>query len=82
MVTKQLDSRARDFKTIPISYLIQTANQFECDIYVTSDKHTANAKRYDEMKMLRMGGFLTFIFKGSDEAEAENRIQRILWQDN
>ena len=82
MVTKRLDSRAKDFKTIPISYLIQTANQFECDIYVTSEMQTANVKHYDEMKNLRMCGFLTFIFKGSDETEAEDRIQRILWQGN
>ena len=63
------------------SYLIQTANQFDCDIYVTSDKTTANVKRYDEVKNFRMTGFLTFYFKGSDESEAEDRIQSILWED-
>ena len=36
----------------------------------------------EEMKNLKMGGFLTFYFKGSDETEAEDRIQRILLQDN
>ena len=29
-----------------------------------------------------MSGFLTFYFKGSDELEAEDRIHRILWEDN
>ena len=54
MLTKQVDSRERVFRPIPISYLIQTANQFDCDIFVTSDKHTANVKQYDEVKNLRM----------------------------
>lgn len=81
MLTRQVDSNGRVFRPIPISYLIQTANQFDCDIYVTSDKTTANVKRYDEVKNLRMTGFLTFCFKGSDEMEAEDRIQSILWED-
>lgn len=63
MLTKQVDSRERVFRPIPISYLIQTANQFDCDIFVTSDKYTANVKQYDEVKNLRMTGFLTFYFK-------------------
>ena len=82
MLTKQVDSRERVFRPIPISYLIQTANQFACDIYVSNEKDRANLKQYDEMKNLKMGGFLTFYFKGSDETEAEDRIHRILWQDN
>ena len=82
MLTRQVDSKEKVFKAIPISYLIQTANQFDCDIYVTSDKTTANVKRYDEVKNFRMTGFLTFYFKGSDETEAEDRIQKILWEDN
>ena len=77
MLTRQVDSKERIFRPIPISYLIQTANQFDCDIYVTSDKTTANVKRYDEVKNLRMTGFLTFYFKGSDEGEAGDRIERI-----
>ena len=72
MLTRQVDSKERIFRPIPISYLIQTANQFDCDIYV---------KRYDEVKNFRMTGFLTFYFKGSDELEAEDRIQSILWED-
>ena len=81
MLTRQVDSKERIFRPIPISYLIQTANQFDCDIYVTSDKSTANIKRYDEVKNFRMTGFLTFYFKGSDELEAEDRIQSIIWED-
>ena len=82
MLTRRIDSREKTLNPIPISYLIQTANQFDCDIFVTSDKYTANVKQYDEVKNLRMTGFLTFYFKGSDETEAEDRIHRILWQDN
>lgn len=81
MVTRRLDIRKRALNPIPISYLIQTANQFDCDIFVTSEQKTANVKRYDEMKGIRIYGLLTFCFKGTDEAEAENRIHTILWQD-
>lgn len=78
MLTRRIDSRERAFNTIPISYLVQTANQFYCDIFVTSDRVTANVKHYDEIQSLRLGGFLTFYFKGSDESEARERILRIL----
>lgn len=81
MLATQVDSREKVFRTIPISYLIQTANQFDCDIYVSGDQTTANIKRYDEVKNFRMSGFLTFYFKGRDELEAEDRIQSILWED-
>lgn len=38
----------------------------------------SNAKNYDEIKKLRMcGAPLTFYFKGSDEGEAGDRIERI-----
>ena len=82
MLTRRIDSREKTLNPITISYLIQTANQFACDIYVSNEKDRANLKQYDEMKNLKMGGFLTFYFKGSDETEAEDRIHRILWQDN
>ena len=81
MLTRCLDVKKRVFHPIPISYLIQTANQFDCDIFVTCDKGRANVKQYDEMKNVNMGGFLTFYFKGSDETEAEDRIHTILWTD-
>ena len=65
MVTRRMDIRKGGFNPIPISYLIQTANQFDCDIFVTNESTTANMKHYDE---------------GSDENAAENRIHTILWQ--
>ena len=34
MVTRRMDIRKGGFNPIPISYLIQTANQFDCDIFV------------------------------------------------
>ena len=81
MVTRRMVIRKGGCNPIPISYLIQTANQFDCDIFVTNDNTTANLKRYDEMKRLNMWGFLTFCFKGSDENAAESRIHTILWKD-
>ena len=78
MLMRQVDLRDMAPRPIPISYLIQTTNQFHCDIYVTSDAETVNAKNYDEIKKLRMcGAPLTFYFKGSDEGEAGDRIERI-----
>ena len=56
MLMRQVDLRDMAPRPIPISYLIQTANQFHCDIYVTSDAETVNAKNYDETKKLRMCG--------------------------
>lgn len=65
-------------RPMPISYLIQTANQFHCDIYVMNNAGSANVKNYDEIKKFRMcGGPLTFYFKGSDEGAAGDRIQSI-----
>lgn len=81
MLTKQVDSRETSFRPIPISYLIQTANLFACDIYVSSNKTRANVKSYNGIKNFRLTGFLTFYFKGSDEMEAEDRIERILLVD-
>ena len=56
MVTRRMDIRKGGFNPIPISYLIQTANQFDCDIFVTNESTTANMKHYDEMKRLNMCG--------------------------
>lgn len=80
MLTRQVDSREKGLRPIPISYLIQTANQFDCEIYVTSEMTTANVKSYDDVKRLSLNGYLTFYFKGSDESEAKDRIQSILWE--
>ena len=63
MVTRSLDVRKKALNPIPISYLIQTANRFDCDIFVTDDKKTANLKHYEEMKNLSLYGFLTICFK-------------------
>ena len=81
MVTRSLDVRKKALTPIPIAYLIQTANRFDCDIFVTNDQKTANLKQYDELKNLSLCGFLTICFKGRDETEADNCIRKILWQD-
>lgn len=78
MLTRQVDLRAMAPRPIPISYLIQTANQFLCEIYIVSGAQSVNAKNYDEVKGFPMStGSLLFYFKGSDEGEAGDRIQRI-----
>lgn len=75
---RQVDLRAMAPRPMPISYLIQTANQFHCDIYVMNNAGSANVKNYDEIKKFRMcGSPLTFYFKGSDEGAAGDRIQSI-----
>ena len=81
MLARRVDIRKKSFQTIPISYLIQTANQFQCEIYVRDRGQRVNVKRYEEMKNLKTDGFLTFYFKGSDEREAQARIRRILQKD-
>lgn len=78
MLMRQVDLRAMAPRPMPISYLIQTANQFHCDIYVMNNAGSANVKNYDEIKKFRMcGSPLTFYFKGSDEGAAGDRIQSI-----
>lgn len=78
MLMRQVDLKAMAVRPISISYLIQTANQFDCDIYVVSSKESANVKDYDEIKKFKMNmSPLFFYFKGSDEGEAGDRIQRL-----
>lgn len=78
MVMRQVDLSDMAYRPISISYLIQTANQFSCDIYVMNRKEKANVKKYDEIKRFRMdSSSLMFYFKGSDEGEAGDRIARI-----
>lgn len=78
MLMRQVDLKAMAVRPISISYLIQTANQFDGDIYMMSSRESANVKNYDEMKKVKMNmSPLVFYFKGSDEEEAGDRIQRI-----
>ena len=81
MVTRSLDVRKKALTPIPISYLIQTANRFDCDIFVTNDQKTANLKQYDELKNTKLMWFSDHLFQGRDETEADNCIRKILWQD-
>ena len=76
MLMRQVDLKAMAVRPISISYLIQTANQFDCDIYVMSgSKESANVKNYDEVKKFKMNiSPLFFYFKGSDEGAARDRI--------
>jgi phosphotransferase system HPr-like phosphotransfer protein len=80
MLSRQIDLRVHALNPIPISYLVQTANEFVCEIYVISDRGAANLKSYNELKNLDTLGNVTFCFEGSDESEAEDRIHQLLWQ--
>ena len=44
MLMRQVDLKAMAVRPISISYLIQTANQFDCDIYMMSSRESANVK--------------------------------------
>ena len=67
------------YRTLPISYLVQTARDFDCSIFVFSVASWINVKDYEAIKK----GFepsekgLLFYFNGNDVKEAERRIQCI-----
>ena len=49
MQAKQIDILA-PYRTLPISYLVRTANQFTCDIYIQGDAAKINVKDYEAMQ--------------------------------
>lgn len=78
MRTKEVDIQLR-YTPIPIAFLINTANSFSCDIYIYHDKTRVNVKNYGELKtgLNTQNRNLLFYFDGSDEKEAEGRIERL-----
>ncbi len=78
MLAKQL-SIAAPYRTLPISYLIQTARDFNCTILIQSIHSTVNVKDYDAMQreFEPDGKRLIFYLSGIDEQEAERKISRI-----
>ena len=78
MLTKQVDILA-PYRTLPISYLVRTANQFTCDIYIQGDATRSNVKDYEAMQtgLQPRGNSLVFYLEGSDEGEAELRLRRL-----
>ena len=78
MQAKQIDILA-PYRTLPISYLVRTANQFNCDIYIQGDAAKINVKDYEAMQtgLQPRGESLVFYLEGSDRGEAELRLRRL-----
>lgn len=78
MISRQIDTCRRN-SPVPISFLIHTANAFDCDIYIRCDDKRVNVKSYDEMirDMSARAKSLIFFFNGSDELAAQEKIERI-----
>lgn len=78
MISKQIDT-CRKYNPVPISFLINTANSFDCEIYIKCDGSHVNVKNYDEMigNLRPRGKSLLFYFNGSDEQAAQKKIERI-----
>lgn len=78
MIRRQIDT-CRRCTPIPISFLIDTACAFDCDIYIHCNDKRVNVKNYDEMirDMSARTKSLVFFFNGSDELAAQERIEKI-----
>lgn len=78
MIARQIDTCQR-YSPVPISFLINTANSFDCEIYVKCEDNQVNVKCYDEMlrNLKTRGKPLTFFFDGRDEQAAQKKIERI-----
>ncbi|WP_333645799.1 HPr family phosphocarrier protein [Lacrimispora sp.] len=75
MRTKEVDIMLR-CTPIPLALLINTANSFDCDIYIDYGLTKVNVKDYAEMKkgLNTQNRNLQFSFDGIDEQAAEGRI--------
>lgn len=78
MIAKQIDTCQR-IMPVPLSFLINTANSFFCDIYIQCNDSRINAKNYDEMltNLRPRGRSLLFFFNGKDEQAAQQKIEKI-----
>lgn len=78
MIWKQVDT-CRRCSPPPISFLINTANDFDCDIYIQCEENHVNVKSYDEMQrnLRPRNQTLMFYFNGADEQAAQQKIERI-----
>ncbi len=78
MICRQIDTSKR-YTPVPLSFLICTANRFDCDIFVQLNNLQVNVKSYDEMicNLRHASRSLLFFFNGSDEQAAQQRIERI-----
>lgn len=64
---------------LPISALIQAANLFGCNIYISAGPNHFNVKNYDELQkgMQPARRILVFCFDGADEEAAEVKFQNL-----
>ena len=74
MLAKQIDvARRSSARPLPISYIIQTAQQCSCEVYIQGIGIRINAKDYNQMKRdwKPQGNRLVFFLNGADEVAAE-----------
>lgn len=78
MIYQQIDTTRR-YSPVPISFLINAAKAFECDIFIKMNDNLINVKRYDEMlcNLITCSKLLLFSFNGSDELAAHQRFEQI-----
>lgn len=78
MLERRLHS-VKSYRPVPISFIIQTANTFGCDIYIKSEETKVNVKSYDELhqQLANRPNNLIIYFDGEDEMEAEVKFQRL-----
>jgi len=78
MICRQIDT-CRRCSPVPISFLINAATRFDCDIFIRCENILINVKNYDEMigNLKTRGKTLMFFFNGTDELDAQQRIERI-----
>lgn len=78
MIARQINTCQR-YNPVPISFLINAANCFDCEIYVKCDNSHVNVKSYDEMirNLKTRSRSLVFFFDGTDEQAAQQKIEKI-----
>lgn len=78
MIAKQIDT-CRRCTPVPLSFLIDTANSFLCDIHIQCNEDRIDAKNYDEMlmKLRPRSRSLLFFFNGKDEQAAQRKFEKL-----
>ena len=78
MIYRKVDVR-RCHTPPPISFLIRTAKSFDCDIFIQRDNGQVDVKNYEDLirNMPLREQSVLFLFNGSDELAAKEKIERI-----
>lgn len=77
MIEREVTVRNRaGLHTRPASMLVQTASEYDSDIYLRRDKYEINGKSVIGVMTLaaEQGATLTLVVDGDDEAQAANAI--------